>query len=138
MWRSRSVYWRQNDANTREWYDLSNVYLGTDNFIEHDNLDKTTRVKVTILLNHCHRFHARMTLRWLRLIVCELRRAWALRVCIDKTGVPDEKTSRSTYWVRKVNAADVMLAGNRRPLIISCHSFLLITSTSPPRNTTNL
>jgi len=42
---------RQNDANTRERYDpLSSVYLGADNFIERDNLDETTRVKVTMLL----------------------------------------------------------------------------------------
>lgn len=40
--------------------------------------------------------------------------------------------------MRKVNAADVMEDGSRSPLMISCHSFLLITSTSPPRAITRL
>lgn len=44
----------------------------------------------------------------------------------------------STYCVRKVNAADVMEDGSRKPLMISCHSFLLITSTRPPRAITRL
>lgn len=44
----------------------------------------------------------------------------------------------STYCVRNVNAALVMLDGRCNPLIISCHNFLLITSTRPPRAITKL
>lgn len=44
----------------------------------------------------------------------------------------------STYCVLNVNAALVMLDGKWSPLMISCHSFLLITSTSPPRAITRL
>lgn len=43
-----------------------------------------------------------------------------------------------TYCVRRVNAALVMLDGKCSPLIISCHNFLLITSTKPPRAITKL
>ena len=43
-----------------------------------------------------------------------------------------------TYCVRKVNAAEVMEEGSRRPLMISCQSFLLMTSTRPPRAITRL
>lgn len=43
-----------------------------------------------------------------------------------------------TYCVLKVNAALVMLDGRCSPLMISCHSFLLMTSTSPPRAITKL
>lgn len=45
---------------------------------------------------------------------------------------------RCTYCVRSVNAALVMLDGRCRPLIISCHNFLLMTSTNPPRAITKL
>lgn len=44
----------------------------------------------------------------------------------------------NTYWVRSVKAAEVILDGNLRPLMISCHSFLLMTSTKPPRAVTKL
>ena len=37
-----------------------------------------------------------------------------------------------------MNAADVMEDGSPRPLMTSCQSFLLITSTRPPRATTRL
>lgn len=43
-----------------------------------------------------------------------------------------------TYCVRNVNAADVIEDGRWSPLMISCHSFLLITSTNPPLATTKL
>lgn len=43
-----------------------------------------------------------------------------------------------TYCVRSVKAALVMLDGKCKPLIISCHNFLLITSTKPPRAITKL
>ena len=43
-----------------------------------------------------------------------------------------------THCVLRVNAADVMEDGNPRPLMTSCHSFLLITSTKPPLATTRL
>lgn len=43
-----------------------------------------------------------------------------------------------TYCVLNVNAALVMLDGKCNPLIISCHNFLLMTSTSPPRAITKL
>lgn len=49
-----------------------------------------------------------------------------------------EKTRIETHWVRKVKAADVIDDGRWRPLMISCHNFLLMTSTSPPRATTKL
>ena len=49
-----------------------------------------------------------------------------------------KKKRCETYCVRKVKAADVMDEGRWRPLMISCHSFLLMTSTSPPRATTKL
>lgn len=45
---------------------------------------------------------------------------------------------RNTYCVRRVKAALVMLDGKCKPLIISCHNFLLITSTKPPRAITKL
>lgn len=44
----------------------------------------------------------------------------------------------STYCVLKVNAADVIEEGRCSPLIISCHNFLLITSTNPPLAITKL
>ena len=43
-----------------------------------------------------------------------------------------------THCVLSVNAADVMEDGSPRPLMTSCQSFLLITSTRPPRATTRL
>ena len=43
-----------------------------------------------------------------------------------------------THWVRRVKAAEVMEEGRLRPLITSCHSFLLMTSTNPPRAITRL
>lgn len=43
-----------------------------------------------------------------------------------------------TYCVRSVNAALVMLDGKCKPLMISCHNFLLMTSTKPPRAITKL
>ena len=43
-----------------------------------------------------------------------------------------------TYCVLSVNAADVIEDGRPSPLMTSCHSFLLITSTSPPRAMTRL
>ena len=42
------------------------------------------------------------------------------------------------YWVRRVKAAEVMEEGRPSPLMISCHCFLLMTSTSPPLATTRL
>ena len=42
-----------------------------------------------------------------------------------------------SYCVRKVKAAEVMDEGKLSPLVISLQIFLLITSTSPPRATTN-
>ena len=42
------------------------------------------------------------------------------------------------YWVRRVKAAEVMEEGRPSPLMISCHCFLLITSTRPPLATTRL
>ena len=44
----------------------------------------------------------------------------------------------STYCVRNVNAALVIDEGRLSPFVISRHSFLLITSTKPPLDTTNL
>ena len=44
----------------------------------------------------------------------------------------------TTYCVLSVKAADVMDEGKFRPLMISCHCFLLITSTKPPRAQTKL
>ena len=43
-----------------------------------------------------------------------------------------------TYCVLSVNAAEVIEEGRLRPLMISCHCFLLMTSTKPPRPTTRL
>ena len=43
-----------------------------------------------------------------------------------------------TYWVLRVKAAEVMEEGRLRPLMISCHCFLLMTSTRPPRKVTRL
>ena len=43
-----------------------------------------------------------------------------------------------TYCVRRVNAALVMEEGRFKPLVISLHNFLLITSTRPPLATTSL
>ena len=43
-----------------------------------------------------------------------------------------------THCVLRVNAADVMEDGRLSPLMISCHCFLLMTSTSPPRAVTRL
>ncbi len=40
------------------------------------------------------------------------------------------------YWVRKVNAALVIELGKFSPLVISLHSFLFMTSTRPPLDTT--
>jgi len=41
-----------------------------------------------------------------------------------------------THWVRRVNAALVIDDGKFKPLVISLHNFLLMTSTSPPFDTT--
>ena len=43
-----------------------------------------------------------------------------------------------THCVLRVNAADVMEDGRLSPLMISCHCFLLMTSTRPPRAVTRL
>ena len=43
-----------------------------------------------------------------------------------------------TYCVLSVNAADVIEDGRPSPLMTSCQSFLLITSTRPPRAVTRL
>ena len=43
-----------------------------------------------------------------------------------------------SYCVLNVKAAEVMEEGRPRPLITSCHIFLLITSTKPPRAVTRL
>ena len=43
-----------------------------------------------------------------------------------------------TYCVRRVKAAEVIEDGRLRPLMISCHCFLLMTSTRPPRIVTRL
>ena len=43
-----------------------------------------------------------------------------------------------THCVLRVNAAEVMDEGRLRPLMISCHCFLLMTSTRPPREVTRL
>ena len=45
---------------------------------------------------------------------------------------------KTAYCVLNVNAAEVMELGSPSPLMISCHSFLLITSTRPPLATTRL
>ena len=43
-----------------------------------------------------------------------------------------------THCVLNVNAAEVIDEGKFKPLITSCHNFLLMTSTRPPRPTTSL
>lgn len=43
-----------------------------------------------------------------------------------------------TYCVRNVKAAEVIEDGRCSPLMISCHNFLLMTSTRPPRAITKL
>lgn len=43
-----------------------------------------------------------------------------------------------TYCVRNVKAALVMDGGKPKPRIISCHNFLVMTATIPPRCTTSL
>ena len=43
-----------------------------------------------------------------------------------------------THCVLRVNAAEVIDEGRLRPLMISCHCFLLMTSTRPPREVTRL
>ena len=43
-----------------------------------------------------------------------------------------------TYCVLSVKAAEVIEDGRLSPLMISCHCFLLITSTRPPRAVTRL
>ena len=43
-----------------------------------------------------------------------------------------------THCVLRVNAAEVIDEGRLRPLMISCHCFLLMTSTKPPREVTRL
>lgn len=53
-------------------------------------------------------------------------------------GYARKRMKGDTYCVRRVNAALVILDGRWSPLIISCHNFLLITSTSPPRAITRL
>ena len=43
-----------------------------------------------------------------------------------------------SYCVLRVKAAEVIDDGNPRPLMTSCHCFLLMTSTRPPRRMTRL
>ena len=43
-----------------------------------------------------------------------------------------------THCVLRVKAAEVMEDGKLSPLMISCHCFLLMTSTRPPRSVTRL
>ena len=50
----------------------------------------------------------------------------------------DKKIWKITYCVRRVKAAEVIEDGRLRPLMISCHCFLLMTSTRPPRKVTRL
>ena len=50
----------------------------------------------------------------------------------------DDNRVVATYWVLRVKAAEVMEEGRPSPLMISCHCFLLITSTRPPRAHTRL
>ncbi len=47
-------------------------------------------------------------------------------------------TINITHCVRRVKAAEVMDEGRPSPLMISCHCFLLMTSTRPPLATTRL
>ena len=56
----------------------------------------------------------------------------------ERTAETNKTQLHSTYCVRSVNAALVILDGKCKPLIISCHNFLLITSTRPPRAITKL
>lgn len=58
--------------------------------------------------------------------------------CIDIKTMLTNFMFHSTYCVLKVKAADVIEDGKCSPLIISCHNFLLITSTSPPLAITKL
>jgi hypothetical protein len=44
----------------------------------------------------------------------------------------------TSYCVLRVNAALVIDDGKLSPLVISLHNFLLMTSTKPPLDTTNL
>lgn len=46
-------------------------------------------------------------------------------------------TKLEAYCVLSVNAALVMEDGRLRPLVISRHNFLLMTSTKPPLDTTS-
>lgn len=46
--------------------------------------------------------------------------------------------SALTHCVRRVKAALVMEVGRLRPLVISRHIFLLMTSTKPPFSVTSL
>ena len=50
----------------------------------------------------------------------------------------ENDNEEETYWVLRVKAAEVMEEGRLRPLMISCHCFLLMTSTRPPRKVTRL
>jgi hypothetical protein len=47
-------------------------------------------------------------------------------------------TGSVTYCVLRVKAAEVIEDGRLSPLMISCHCFLLMTSTRPPRAVTRL
>ena len=47
-------------------------------------------------------------------------------------------TKYLVYWVLSVKAAEVMELGSLNSLMISCHCFLLMTSTRPPFSTTLL
>ena len=52
--------------------------------------------------------------------------------------VKDDNQVIATYCVLRVKAAEVMEDGRPSPLMISCHCFLLMTSTKPPLATTRL
>lgn len=65
---------------------------------------------------------------------------WGRKMERDKWITNDSNVFRvwSTYCVRRVKAAEVIEDGKPSPLIISCQSFLLMTSTRPPRAMTRL
>jgi hypothetical protein len=50
----------------------------------------------------------------------------------------NKNVSQNTHCVLSVNAADVIEEGSPSPLMTSCHSFLLMTSTRPPLAMTRL
>ena len=55
----------------------------------------------------------------------------------EKTFAIEQKNNNKTYCVRNVNAALVIDDGKLKPFVISRQIFLFITSTKPPRATTN-